>query len=184
MTGSADADRRGSDAGAVRSCVVASPVGPLQLVEQDGALVGIRFAGAPGTLSPGSSSRGGPEVGVLADAQRQLTEYFAGERRVFDLPLRPAGTAFQQQVWAVLATVPWGGTTTYGAIAAHLGMPPGAARAVGAANGANPVPIMLPCHRVVGADGTLTGYAGGVDRKAALLRLEQVPTEADQPRLF
>ncbi|MGL5851181.1 MAG: methylated-DNA--[protein]-cysteine S-methyltransferase [Phycicoccus sp.] len=201
MTTHPDAGPLGSDAATARSRVVDSPIGRLELVQRDGALVGIRFAGplvggsplADQTSGPGRSERlraGRPgaesaaSVDVLAEAYRQLAEYFAGERRVFDLPLRPAGTAFQQQVWDVLATVPWGTTTTYGAIAARLGMPPGAARAVGAANGANPLPIVLPCHRVVGSDGTLTGYAGGVDRKAALLRLEQVPTEADQPSLF
>ncbi len=87
-------------------------------------------------------------------------------------------------MWEVLATVPWGTTTTYGVLAARLGMPPGASRAVGAANGANPIPIVLPCHRVIGTDGTLTGYAGGLERKALLLRHEGVPTEADQDALF
>ncbi|MGL5908390.1 MAG: methylated-DNA--[protein]-cysteine S-methyltransferase [Phycicoccus sp.] len=181
--------------------MVDSPIGRLELVQRGGALVGIRFDGTVGGGSPDGHATSGPArfggagvgrpgaespatVDVLAEAYRQLAEYFAGERRVFDLPLRPAGTAFQHRVWDVLTTVPWGTTTTYGAIAARLGMPAGAARAVGAANGANPLPIVLPCHRVVGSDGTLTGYAGGVQRKAALLRLEQVPTEADQASLF
>ena len=84
----------------------------------------------------------------------------------------------------MLATLPWGATTTYGEIANRLGLPPGASRAVGAANGANPIPIVLPCHRVIGSDGTLTGYAGGVERKAMLLRLEGVASEADQASLF
>jgi methylated-DNA-[protein]-cysteine S-methyltransferase len=157
-----------------------SLVGRLELVEQGGALVAIRFD-APADGSPGHE-RGGSAL--LAEAHRQLTEYFAGERREFRLPLRPAGTDFQRRVWDVLATVPWGTTTTYGALAARLGLPPGASRAVGAANGANPLPIVLPCHRVVGSDGTLTGYAGGLERKARLLRLEHVATEADQGSLF
>ena len=157
-----------------------SPVGRLELVEEGGALVAVHF-GAPADGTPGHE-RGGSAV--LAEAHRQLREYFDGERRVFDLPLRPAGTEFQRRVWAVLETVPWGTTTTYGAIAARLGMPPGASRAVGAANGANPIAIVLPCHRVIGSDGRLTGYAGGLERKALLLRLEGVTTEADQDQLF
>jgi methylated-DNA-[protein]-cysteine S-methyltransferase len=157
-----------------------SPFGRLELVEAAGALVAVHFDAAtdePAEHDPGGSA-------LLAEAQRQLSEYFAGTRRVFDLPLRPAGTDFQRRVWQVLASVPWGTTTTYGAIAARLGMPPGASRAVGAANGANPIAIVLPCHRVIGSDGRLTGYAGGLERKAGLLRLEGVATEADQNALF
>jgi methylated-DNA-[protein]-cysteine S-methyltransferase len=157
-----------------------SPIGRLELVEAGGALVAIHFD-APADGSP-QHERGGSAV--LTHAHQQLAEYFAGTRRVFDLPLRPAGTEFQRRVWEVLATVPWGTTTTYGAIAARLGLPPGASRAVGAANGANPLPVVLPCHRVIGSDGTLTGYAGGLERKALLLRLEGVATEADQDSLF
>ena len=157
-----------------------SPIGRLELVEAGGALVAIHFD-APADGSP-ADERGGSAL--LVEAHRQLSEYFAGTRRVFDLPLRPAGTEFQRRVWHVLATVPWGTTTTYGAIAARLGLPPGASRAVGAANGANPLPVVLPCHRVIGSDGTLTGYAGGLERKALLLRLEGVATEADQDALF
>ncbi|WP_377641087.1 methylated-DNA--[protein]-cysteine S-methyltransferase [Oryzobacter terrae] len=159
---------------------MASPVGRLELVERDDALVMISFD-APADGSP-RHERGGSAL--LTEAHRQLVEYFAGRLRVFDLPLRPVGTDFQRRVWDVLAAVPWGTTTTYGWIADRLGLPPGASRAVGAANGANPLPIVLPCHRVVGADGTLIGYAGGLERKADLLRLEGVPTEADQIALF
>ena len=159
---------------------MASPVGRLELVERGGALVAIHFD-APPDGSPENERGGSP---VLVEARRQLADYFAGTLRVFDLPLRPAGTEFQRRVWEVLATVPWGTTTTYGVLAARLGMPPGASRAVGAANGANPVPIVVPCHRVIGTDGTLTGYAGGLERKAQLLRHEGVPTEADQDVLF
>jgi methylated-DNA-[protein]-cysteine S-methyltransferase len=156
-----------------------SPFGRLELVEAAGALVAVHFDAADGSAEhdPGGSA-------LLAEAQRQLSDYFAGTRRVFDLPLRPAGTDFQRRVWQVLASVPWGTTTTYGAIAARLGLPPGASRAVGAANGANPIAIVLPCHRVIGSDGRLTGYAGGLERKARLLRLEGVATEADQDALF
>jgi len=159
---------------------MASPIGRLELVERGGALVAIHFD-APPDGSPENERGGSP---VLVEARRQLADYFAGTLRVFDLPLRPAGTEFQRRVWEVLATVPWGTTTTYGVLAARLGMPPGASRAVGAANGANPVPIVVPCHRVIGTDGTLTGYAGGLERKAQLLRHEGVPTEADQDVLF
>lgn len=167
-----------SETGGAPSLVVPSPVGGLGLVEADGALVAIHFDAAPVP-----EDRAPAPSPLLEEVRTQLEQYFRGERRVFDLPVRPRGTAFRQRVWEVLATVPWG-TTTYGAIADRLGLPPGASRAVGAANGANPVPIVLPCHRVVGADGTLTGYAGGLERKAALLRLEGVPTEADQAVLF
>jgi len=157
-----------------------SPIGRLELVETGGALVAIHFD-APADGSPQHERGGSP---VLADAHRQLAEYFEGTRREFDLPLRPVGTDFQRRVWDVLATVPWGTTTTYGTIAARLELQPGASRAVGAANGANPLPVVLPCHRVIGSDGTLTGYAGGLERKALLLRLEGVATEADQDPLF
>ncbi len=159
---------------------MSSPIGRLELVERGGALEAIRFD-APADGSPGHE-RGGSAV--LREAHDQLAAYFAGRLRVFDLPLRPAGTGFQRRVWEVLASIPWGTTTTYGAVADRLGLPPGASRAVGAANGANPIPVVLPCHRVLGADGTLTGYAGGLERKALLLRLEGVPTEADQDALF
>ena len=159
---------------------MASPVGRLELVERGGALVAIHFD-APPDGSPENERGGSP---VLVEARRQLADYFAGTLRVFDLPLRPAGTEFQRRVWEVLATVPWGTTTTYGALAARLEMAPGASRAVGAANGANPIPIVVPCHRVIGTNGTLTGYAGGLERKAQLLRHEGVPTEADQDVLF
>ena len=110
---------------------------------------------------------------VLAAARTQLGEYFDRAREVFDLPLAPAGTAFQQRVWAALLAIPYGRTTTYGEIASRLGQPPGASRAVGLANGSNPISIIIPCHRVIGADGSLTGYGGGLDRKRYLLDLER-----------
>ena len=167
------------------SVLVPSPVGPLLLRARGAALVEVRFD-APETGDDGAApgQDPGPAAEVLARTRVQLEEYFAGEREDFALPLAPAGTDFQHRVWDVLATVPWGRTTTYGAIAARLGLPPGASRAVGAANGANPLPIVLPCHRVIGSDGTLTGYAGGLWRKATLLRLERVATAADQAPLF
>lgn len=108
---------------------------------------------------------------VLAATRAQLLEYFAGRRRTFDLPLRPRGTAFQTAVWRALAAIPYGATWRYRDLALHVGHPT-ASRAVGAANGRNPLPIVLPCHRVIGADGSLTGFGGGLPTKAALLRLE------------
>ena len=157
-----------------------SPLGPVELVAQGGAVVAAHF-GAP---AGGSPEHEPGRSALLTEARRQFAEYFEGDRRVFDLPLRPAGTEFQRRVWTVLATVPWGTTTTYGAIAARLGMPPGASRAVGAANGANPIAIVLPCHRVIGSNGRLTGYAGGLARKAGLLGLEGITTGAEQDALF
>jgi methylated-DNA-[protein]-cysteine S-methyltransferase len=108
---------------------------------------------------------------LTAQAALQLTEYFANTRRTFDLPLAPAGTVFQQQVWQLLRDIPYGETVSYSIIAQRLGNPK-AVRAVGSANGKNPISIIVPCHRVIGANGTLTGYAGGLARKSQLLRLE------------
>ncbi|MBU0705119.1 MAG: methylated-DNA--[protein]-cysteine S-methyltransferase [Chloroflexi bacterium] len=110
---------------------------------------------------------------ALTPALTQLREYFSRIRREFDLPLDVRGTPFQQAVWAQVASIPYGTTTTYGEIAQRIGQP-GAARAVGAANGANPLPILIPCHRVIGSGGSLTGYGGGLEVKVALLRLEGI----------
>jgi methylated-DNA-[protein]-cysteine S-methyltransferase len=115
---------------------------------------------------------------LLTEARRQLAGYFAGARREFDLPLAPAGTDFQLRVWEQLRRIPYGTTVSYGDIAARLGMPAGASRAVGLANGANPIAIIVPCHRVIGSDGTLVGYGGGLHRKRYLLGLE-APTVQD-----
>ena len=147
--------------------VIDSPIGPLRLVAVDGALIAIDF-------SP-FGDRAGDEAAdepVLQRAATQLAEYFAGERTDFDLPLAPKGTAFQQQVWAELVKIGYGETASYGEIAHRLGLTNAASRAVGTANGRNPIPIIVPCHRVIGADGTLTGYAGGIERKRILLDLE------------
>ncbi len=161
-----------------------SVIGPLDLEADEDGLTHIRFDADPSGLGAGPVGEPGRARDAVVAAAEQLAAYSAGRLRVFDLPLAPRGTPFRRRVWDHLATVEWGRTTTYGAIAAALGLPPGASRAVGAANGANPLPIVLPCHRVIGADGTLTGYAGGLARKAALLRLEGVRTEADQDALF
>ena len=115
----------------------------------------------------------------VAHARKQLEEYFDGARRDFDLTLNPVGTPFQVLTWNTLATIPYGETWSYGQLAKHIGEPD-AARAVGAANGRNPIPIVLPCHRVIGADGSLTGFGGGLDTKAALLRLEGALAPAEK----
>jgi methylated-DNA-[protein]-cysteine S-methyltransferase len=149
-----------------------SPVGPL-LVTADplsGALTSLSVPGQKGGRSVQEGWRHEPDA--FRDAQEQLAAYFAGELKEFRLPLRAEGTAFRARVWEALDTVPYGGTTTYGEIAARIGAPRAAVRAVGGAIGANPLLILRPCHRVIGANGTLTGYAGGLDRKTALLTLE------------
>ena len=149
-----------------------SPVGPLRLLAEADALVAIEFVGAD--LEP----RALPDLShpVLMRARRQLAEYFAGDRIGFDLPLRTRGTPFQERVWAALARIPFGRTRSYREIAAEIGRPD-AVRAVGAANGRNPLPIVVPCHRVIGADGSLTGYGGGIVRKTWLLGHEQAVLE-------
>ncbi len=142
-----------------------SPIGGLRLHAQAGLVTAIDFDARPRGVRVADP--------LLDDAERQLTEYFAGERTAFDLPLASDGTEFQKKVWAELRRIPFGETASYGEIARRLGYEPVISRAVGAANGANPIPIVVPCHRVIGADGTLTGYAGGVERKKTLLALEQ-----------
>ncbi|HYJ75829.1 MAG TPA: methylated-DNA--[protein]-cysteine S-methyltransferase [Kineosporiaceae bacterium] len=154
-----------------------TPVGELLLTTDGDALTAVFFERHRGGHDerPLSLARGGvrdDEHPVLAAATTQLGEYFARERQVFDLPLAPAGTVFQQRVWQALLDIPYGATTSYGEIARRLGQPPGASRAVGLANGSNPISIIIPCHRVVGSDGSLTGYGGGLDRKRYLLDLE------------
>jgi O-6-methylguanine DNA methyltransferase len=137
------------------------------------ALVGLYFLDAAHAPRLGDDWSASPRHAVLQDTRHQLLEYFEQRRRTFDLPLRPTGTPFQLQVWQLLREIPWGTTTRYGVMADQLAKP-GAARAVGAANSRNPISIIVPCHRAIGADGRLVGYAGGIDRKAALLELEGV----------
>jgi methylated-DNA-[protein]-cysteine S-methyltransferase len=144
-----------------------SPIDELMLVADDDGLTHVAFT--PFVPPSGESADQHP---VLAAARHQLGEFFAGERRDFDLPLAASGTQFRRLVWDQLRTIPYGTTTTYGAIARTLGLTGHGARAVGVANGANPIAVVVPCHRVVGSDGRLTGYAGGLDRKRALLALE------------
>ena len=140
---------------------ISSPVGPLALtVDDDGAVTRVNFG-------PGDTSDD-PRFEPLVT---QLSEYFAGERTAFDLPLRQHGSDFEQRVWAELLRIPYGETASYGEIAARIGRP-GMARAVGRANGRNPIAIICPCHRVIGSDGSLTGYGGGLENKRTLLDLE------------
>lgn len=155
----------------IRYTVMPSPLGDIAIAASD---AGIRRLALPTQLA----LRGFPEDwqrddSVAADAIQQLQEYFAGQRKTFDLALDMQGTDFQEEVWAALQTVPFGSTCTYGDLAKQIGRPK-AVRALGAANGRNPVPIIVPCHRVIGANGKLTGYFGGEGIKAELLALEGV----------
>lgn len=156
--------------------VMTSPIGDLRLVERDGAIAQIEFSPFPSIGQTGDGRPRGERDDahpVLVEAVRQLTAYFAGERTDFDLPLAPVGSDFQQRVWKELQLIGYGETASYGDIALRLGMTNAASRAVGLANGRNPIPVVIPCHRVIGADGTLTGYAGGLERKQQLLEIEQ-----------
>jgi methylated-DNA-[protein]-cysteine S-methyltransferase len=142
-----------------------SPIGTLLLLADAAGLRGLYME--PHALDPAWRR----DDAALRDAREQLEAYFAGRLREFDLELAPVGTPFQLRVWAALREIPYGETTSYGALAARLGKP-GAARAVGLANGRNPISVIVPCHRVIGADGTLTGFGGGLDRKRTLLAHE------------
>jgi len=150
-----------------------SPVGPLTLQADDHGLCRLDYGQR--------CSQQNPEHPVLQSAARQLKAYFAGLLTRFDLPLAPVGTPFQEQVWNQLLEIPWGQTRSYGEIAAALGKP-GASRAVGLANNRNPLSIIIPCHRVIGSNGELTGYGGGLEKKIQLLQLERVQIQpAEQP---
>ena len=143
-------------------CTIDSPVGPLTITTKNDAIAAVDFGAGAGPS---------PNGGVLAEAARQLTEYFAGTRRAFDLPLAPSGTSFRLKVWAAMQAIPYGQTRSYGDLARDLDSAP---RAVGGACGANPIPLIIPCHRVVGAGGALGGFSGGAgcDTKRQLLALE------------
>ena len=145
------------------SCTIPTPIGPLCIREEDGAIWAIYFT--EGDLFP-------PGTPLLAEAARQLTAYFDGTLTEFDLPIRLTGTDVRMQCWQALLTIPYGETISYGEQARRIGKPK-AVRAVGGANHHNPISIVVPCHRVIGADGTLTGYGGGVDKKAWLLLHER-----------
>ena len=146
-----------------------SPIGRLRIECNEQALLAIHFD-PPGRVDTSSQTAA---AAIARQAAAQLEEYFTGRRRTFDLPLALRGTRFQQRVWQALGEIPFGSTWSYGDLARRIGSP-GAARAVGAANGSNPLPVVVPCHRVIGADGQLTGYGGGIERKQWLLRHEGV----------
>ena len=150
--------------------VLDGPLGLVTVVAQDGALAGLYLHDQ--RHAPPTDRLGERDDTTLPALQEQLGAYFAGALQAFEVELAPLGTPFQREVWTALRLVPYGATTTYGALAAAIGRP-SAVRAVGAANGRNPYCLVVPCHRVVGADGSLTGYAGGLDRKRFLLELEQ-----------
>ncbi len=147
-----------------------SPVGRLLLAGEDDALSLLYFQDGPHPLEPGADWIHDPSA--FAAAGRQLQEYFAGKRQQFSLQLAPRGTPFQLRVWQELRKIPYGETISYGELARRIGKPK-ASRAVGAANGRNPISIVVPCHRVIGANGTLTGFGGGIDNKRTLLALER-----------
>ncbi|MGW5721697.1 methylated-DNA--[protein]-cysteine S-methyltransferase [Amycolatopsis sp. NPDC003865] len=154
--------------------VVDSPCGPLTLVAEDDALCGLYMHEQ--RHRPAEAAFGSPGAAeVFALTESQLAEYFAGRRREFDLPLAFRGTPFQRSVWAALLDIPYGETASYGELAQLLGKP-AAARAVGLANGKNPISIIVPCHRVIGSTGSLTGYGGGLERKRYLLDFERRPS--------
>ncbi|GAB3525684.1 methylated-DNA--[protein]-cysteine S-methyltransferase [Arthrobacter monumenti] len=157
-----------------------SPIGVLTLVNTDGVLSAVYME--EHTHMPDAGTFGDEGSAGFEDATGQLAEYFAGERRTFTLPLAPAGSGFQRKVWKLLTEIPYGETRSYGQLADQLGNR-SVIRAVGAANGRNPLSIIVPCHRVVGADGSLTGYAGGLERKKFLLGLEN-PARVDTLALF
>jgi methylated-DNA-[protein]-cysteine S-methyltransferase len=159
-----------------------TPIGGLLLMGDEDALCGVHFQAGPRPTRPRKD--------LLEDARpfrevvRQLKAYFAGRLHTFDLPLAPQGTEFQMRVWHTLQAIPYGRTRSYGEIARHLGRPE-ASRAVGAANGQNPIPVIIPCHRVIGADGSLTGFGGGLPIKRKLLALEgALPPGETQSQLF
>lgn len=144
--------------------IIESPIGLLTLIEENGSLSGVRFGAAEAALR---------DTPVLIQAAQELGEYFSGERRTFTVPLAPKGTPFQQKCWQALLQIPYGETRTYAEQAAMIGQPK-AGRAVGMGNHRNPLPIFIPCHRVIGKNGTLTGYAGGLEMKEYLLSLERM----------
>ncbi|GJG94556.1 methylated-DNA--[protein]-cysteine S-methyltransferase [Cupriavidus pauculus] len=155
-----------------------SPLGNVLLRAEDGQLTGVFFAGQKyypahaRALAPESAA----DARVLAQAAEELDAYFQGRLHDFTVPIRFAGSDFQHRIWQALCDIEFGETSTYGQLAAGLGLPPSHSRAVGGAVGRNPLSVIVPCHRILGASGALTGYAGGVDRKIALLRLEGVPS--------
>ena len=151
---------------------IETPIGALHAAfDEEGRVAELSFRESPGRPVSESSSSNPAETRRLEDLKTQLLEYFSGKRRTFDVALAPRGTEFQLAVWNALLEIPYGATMTYAQLAHRIGKP-NAVRAVGAANGANPIPVIIPCHRVIGSNGTLTGYGGGIERKQWLLALE------------
>lgn len=183
MSGAAGSARVSTLSAGAREAVLPSPFGPFRVaVDEEGRLVRADFVeeaggggrpvaevGPTGTAGPAGDADLHP---ALARAVAQLTDYFAARPVSFDVPVAPRGTDFERRVWAHLTTIPYGRTTSYGVVAAAIDEPPQAARAVGAANARNPIAVVIPCHRVIGADGSLVGYAAGLDRKRGLLAME------------
>lgn len=155
------------------SCVIDSPLGFLEIREKNEAIVAVLFHAHASLIAPSTS--------ILENASHQISAYFADKRTSFDLPLQPEGTEFQKSVWRLLQQIPFGKTESYRQLAERFGDVK-AIRAVAAANGKNPIPLLIPCHRVIGSDGSLTGYLGGMERKRWLLLHERVPAIA--PTLF
>jgi len=149
---------------------MASPIGELLLAGDGDTLSGLYMQ--DGRKPKRIATNWNESAAPFADVKRQLEEYFAGERTTFDVPLAPEGAPFEREVWRALEEIPYGETVSYGEIARRVGQPT-AARAVGTANGRNPIAVIVPCHRVIGADGSLTGYGGGLERKRLLLELER-----------
>lgn len=158
-------------------CLYDSPVGPLRIAASDAGVHAIEFHAQRHPVPRDARWQAG-EHPLLDAVATQLDEYFAGARTAFDLPLAPEGTDFQRSVWLELAQIPYGHTVSYAQMASRIGRP-AAVRAVGAANGRNPIPIVLPCHRVIGANGSLTGFGGGLPTKRFLLELEGALAKAE-----
>jgi methylated-DNA-[protein]-cysteine S-methyltransferase len=170
-----------SEHGTIYTCNIVTPLGAVTVSVENEALTGLWFVGQKYYPSKNDAWVLDPEHLVFKEVRAWLSDYFSGINRVFDLQLNPQGTPFQKEVWSVLLEIPFGQTITYGEIAIVLAMSRGlasmSAQAVGSAVSRNPISILIPCHRVVGSNGNLTGYAGGLDKKAALLRLERVNLE-------
>ncbi len=153
--------------------VMPSPIGDLRIIASNDAILAIEFSPFRGLADGKPIGERNDDAPLLRRAIEQLERYFPRGRPEFDLPLAPHGSSFQKAVWGELTKIGWGETASYGEIAHRLGHTNAASRAVGSANGSNPIPIVIPCHRVIGANGSLTGYAGGLERKQQLLELEQ-----------
>lgn len=164
---------------AIRWCRGETRLGSVRIAARGDAVIGLWFEGQKHDVRPGGGWQEARDDPLLREAAHQLRDYLAGKRESFDLALAPEGTAFQKSVWRAIAKVPAGRTASYGDLARRIGRP-SSVRAVGAAVGRNPLSVVVPCHRIVGSDGSLTGYAGGLERKRALLALERVDLDASR----